>query len=285
MTDWLAEAATSNPLSGFTWKNGPWPETMGIWMWSDVFKYDFPNGDKIAIILFDTQGIRDDRNPLHDYIMTFALSMMSSSILCYNLMLNIREPDLQHLEPFTEYGRFTLEHTNEKAFQKLLFIVRDWPNSTKSPYENGQRFINDPLSENDDQTFEMRELRKRITMSFKTINAFLMPHPGFIALYDQNFSGNLQEIAPNFIENLKQLVPLIFAPENLVVKKIYGKKIRTRDFTHYFQAYSSMFNGSTLPEPRKIMLVCTILCYCIWKYYWFSRSRLIEHLFFFVSFG
>ncbi|XP_031639340.1 atlastin-like [Contarinia nasturtii] len=227
---------------------------MGIWMWSDIFTHDFPSGEKIAILLLDTQGIFDDHSSLSDNTAIFALSMMLSSVQCYNLMQNIREDDLQHLELFTEYGRLALEQTNEKPFQKLLFIVRDWPFAYETAYGNGKKVADEVFAGNSEQTPEMQELRRRIVMSFQQIDAFLMPHPGLAVANSRNFSGELNQISAEFKQYAKELAPLLFAPERLIVKKINGQQVRARDFSQYLQAYTNVFNGGSLPEPKSVLM-------------------------------
>lgn len=247
-------------MDGFKFRGGRKPETIGIWLWSEVFTHDFENGEKVAILLIDTQGIFDSKSSVHDCTTIFALSMMLSSIQCYNLMQNIREDDLQHLELFMEYGRLALQHSNEKPFQKLLFIVRDWPYAFETAYGwDGHKVIDDFLHENEDQTPEMRVLRTRIKVSFEHIQAFLMPHPGFSVAQEANFTGNLREVSPDFIKYIKELVPGLFAPENLIVKKINGEKVRARDLIPYLETYTNIFNGDILPEPKTVLMVfvCT----------------------------
>lgn len=231
-------------------------ETDGIWMWSEIFTHDFENGEKVAIILLDTQGIFDDQSSVRDCTTIFALSMMLSSVQCYNLMQNIREDDLQHLELFTEYSHLALEQSDERPFQKLLFIVRDWPFAYETGYGwSGQKVIDKNLAGNDDQTPEMLQLRKRIQTSFEEISAFLMPFPGTIVAHGNAFTGDVRQIEPEFIKYLKQLVESLFAPENLIVKRINGQTVRVRDFLQYLEMYTSIFTGDTLPEPKSILMV------------------------------
>lgn len=85
-------------------------------------------------------------------------------------MNNIRENDLEHLELFTEYSRLALQQTNEKPFQYLLFIIRDWSFSYGIDYGwHGQDLIDEIFVTNDDQTAEMERLRQRLNSSFKEI--------------------------------------------------------------------------------------------------------------------
>lgn len=86
ITDWIGEQKSSSELNGFKFRGGRKPETIGIWIWSEVFTHDYPNGEKVAIILLDTQGIFDSRSSVRDYTTIFSLSMLLSSVSCYNIM-------------------------------------------------------------------------------------------------------------------------------------------------------------------------------------------------------
>jgi atlastin len=65
----------------------------------------------------DTQGAFDSQSTVKDCARVFALSLMISSVHVYNIMMNLQEDDLQHLQLFTEYGRIAMEHSNEVPFQ------------------------------------------------------------------------------------------------------------------------------------------------------------------------
>lgn len=225
-------------------------------MWSDIFTHDYDNGDQIAIILMDTQGVFDTQSSTRDCITIFALSTLLSSVQCYNLMRQIQEDYLQHLQLFTEYARLAFEASNEIPFQHLLFIIRDWPksNAFKHAYGFHKQSALNILTKNDKHTKEMQELRGRIESSFDEINVFLMPHPGFI-VEEENYAGDLNDIRIQFIKSLKDLVRSLLSPENLVVKKIDGQRVRACDFIEYLQAYVNLFNGNTLPEPISILTV------------------------------
>lgn len=67
-------------------------------MWSEVFKTELDSGEKVAIILLDTQGAFDSESTVRDCATVFALSTMISSVQIYNLTQNIQEDDLQHLQ-------------------------------------------------------------------------------------------------------------------------------------------------------------------------------------------
>lgn len=51
--DWLG--AEDAPLSGFSWRGGSERDTTGILMWSEPFLHESANGQKLAVLLLDTQ--------------------------------------------------------------------------------------------------------------------------------------------------------------------------------------------------------------------------------------
>lgn len=253
VNDWIGED-NSNKLIGFAWRGGRNRTTSGIVMWSDIFTHDYANGEKVAIILLDTQGTFDRQSSLLESTTIFALSTLLSSVQCYNIMQNIQEDDLQHLELFVEYARLASEQSDEKPFQRLLFIVRDWQNQFEIDFGwNGQQLIDEALAEQPTyQTIDMRQLRQRIRSSFANISAFLLPHPGGIVATGR-FTGDLEEIDSEFKNYLKVLVPSLFEPENLVVKTINGQKVRAMDVVQYIEQYTKLFSGDYLPEPKSVL--------------------------------
>lgn len=53
--DWMG--ASNEPLTGFSWKKGAVRDTNGLVIWSDVFFHTTPEGENLAILLADTQGL------------------------------------------------------------------------------------------------------------------------------------------------------------------------------------------------------------------------------------
>lgn len=249
----MGKNGANDEIVGFKWQNG----RLGIYMWSEVFTHDYANGDKIAIILIDTQGIFDRNTRIRDCTTIFALSMMLSSVQCYNLMNNIYEDDLQHLQMFMEYGRIVLNQTSDmKPFQYLLFTVRDWSHPEEIDYGwHGQEIVEEIFTKNVKQPHENRMLREQIASNFQEISAYLLPHPGFHVARNRNFNGNLTLIDAEFKYYVKELARSLLAPENLVIKTINGKRIRAREFSEYLQTYLNVFNGNSLPELKNHLTV------------------------------
>ncbi|XP_050427131.1 atlastin-like isoform X2 [Adelges cooleyi] len=243
-------------LQGFSWRGGSERDTSGILMWSEVFKATLDNGNKVAIVLLDTQGSFDSESTVKDCATVFALSTMLSSIQIYNLSQNIQEDDLQHLQLFTEYGRLALEDTGRKPFQKLQFLVRDWsfPYDVKYGAEGGQLLLKRRLEVSDNQHPELQELRKHIKSCFSDINCFLMPHPGLKVATNPIFDGRLSEIEDEFKLHLKTFIPMLLKPCNLIEKEISGQKVKSKELVLYFKSYVNLFAEDDLPEPKSMYI-------------------------------
>uniref|UniRef100_A0A3Q2XBR5 Atlastin GTPase 2 n=1 Tax=Hippocampus comes TaxID=109280 RepID=A0A3Q2XBR5_HIPCM len=243
------------PLTGFTWRGGCERETTGIQVWSHVFVADEPGGGQVAVLLVDTQGAFDSQSTIKDCATVFALSTMTSSVQVYNLSQNIQEDDLQHLQLFTEYGRLALEEVYSKPFQSLMFLIRDWSFPYEHDYglEGGDAFLSKRLQVKQNQHEELQNVRKHIRSCFSNIGCFLLPHPGLKVSTNPRFDGRLRDIDGDFKRELSRLVPLLLAPERLVVKEIGGNKVTCRDLVEYFKAYIKIYQGEELPHPKSML--------------------------------
>lgn len=203
----------------------------------------------------DTQGTFDSQSTVKDCATVFALSTMLSSVQIYNLSQNIQEDDLQHLQLFTEYGRLAKADTGATPFQKLLFLVRDWSFPYEAEYglEGGDKILEKRLQIHEKQHEDHQLLRRHIRACFNEIGCFLMPHPGLNVATNPKFDGKLAEISSEFKSSLLELIPLLLAPENLIVKEINGQVVKARDLVQYFISYLNIFKSDDMPEPKTML--------------------------------
>ncbi|KAB0356998.1 hypothetical protein FD755_008390, partial [Muntiacus reevesi] len=211
--------------------------------------------NKVAVLLMDTQGAFDSQSTIKDCATVFALSTMTSSVQVYNLSQNIQEDDLQHLQLFTEYGRLAMEEIYQKPFQTLMFLIRDWSYPYEHSYglEGGKQFLEKRLQVKQNQHEELQNVRKHIHNCFSNLGCFLLPHPGLKVATNPSFDGRLKDIDEDFKRELRNLVPLLLAPENLVEKEISGSKVTCRDLVEYFKAYIKIYQGEELPHPKSML--------------------------------
>ncbi|XP_075727558.1 atlastin-3 isoform X3 [Rhipicephalus microplus] len=188
---WIEE--TDTPLRGFQWRPGSTRETAGILLWNEVFLMTNSDGEKVAVLLMDTQGTFDCESTMKESTVIFSLSLMASSVQIYNIMSNIKENDLQHLQFFAEYGRLAQEDNKTQAFQKLLFLVRDWnwAHEFECGFQGGTSLMTSRLKTTSGQAAELKTLRQNILSSFSDLDCFLMPHPGKKAHVDVFKGGYL----------------------------------------------------------------------------------------------
>lgn len=232
------------------------PETKGMWMWPHIFTHDHDNGEKTAIILLDTQGTFDLESQNKDFFTVFALSTMVSSIQCYNVMQNIGADDLKNLRDFTETGKFALEPSTGKPFQKLFFILRDWPYPETFDYglNGGQRVVDYIFSEKPERDEDLTNAIKSINSTFYEINGTLLPSPGEEVSMGK-FNGSISQISREFLKYIKEFTPILLAPENLQAKKIYGKAVLAHEFVTNFKSYLDVLKKVEIKSLYEVCLM------------------------------
>lgn len=67
-------------------------------MWSDIFLHDKEDGERLAIVLMDTQGLFDREVTTRENVAIFSLSTLLSSAQIFNLSQNIQEDNLEYLQ-------------------------------------------------------------------------------------------------------------------------------------------------------------------------------------------
>ncbi|CAJ0956253.1 unnamed protein product [Ranitomeya imitator] len=183
------------------------------------------------------------------------IAAASLNVKIYNLSQNIQEDDLQQLQLFTEYGRLAMDEIFLKPFQTLMFLVRDWSFPYEYPYgaEGGDKFLEKRLRVKEHQHEEIQNVRKHIHSCFTNVSCFLLPHPGLKVATSPQFDGRLKDIAPEFTEQLSELVPLVLGPRSLMEKEINGAKVTCRGLLEYFKAYIKIYQGEDLPHPKSML--------------------------------
>jgi atlastin len=247
ISNWLGE----NSNERFEFKHGIGERhTEGIHVWKEVFFYDSPNGEKLAILLIDTQGVFDPVSSQKDNNVIFATSCLMSSVQINNVMKNINENDYQNLQQFAAFGKVAIEDSGRAPFQKLLFLVRDSPPADGVGLEGGQRL----LEQRSKIIADHQLCRNQINAAFEKIECFLLPNPG-CDVEEPDYDGNLEVTRAQFKKELLNLIPHVFAPHNLIAKEINGRKIGANEFINFLDAFINFFNSDKSPTPQNLMEV------------------------------
>uniref|UniRef100_A0A8C1UA45 Atlastin 3 n=1 Tax=Cyprinus carpio TaxID=7962 RepID=A0A8C1UA45_CYPCA len=246
--DWLGQE--NEPLTGFSWRGGSEPETTGIQLWSEVFIVPKEDGSEVAVLLMDTQGAFDSQSTVKDCATIFALSTMTSSVQVSTMHLYYLATNL-----FTEYGRLAMDEIFLKPFQSLMFLVRDWsfPYEYKYGFKGGSDFLDKRLQVKPTQHEELQTVREHIHSCFTSISCFLLPHPGLKVATSPSFTGQLCDVAPEFKEQLRELIPNLLKTDELAVKEINGNKVTCRGLLEFFKAYIKIYQGEDLPHPKSML--------------------------------
>ena len=314
-----AAADHGDSQGGFSWRAGRDTNTTGIWIWSEPFVRKISTGETVAVLLVDTQGMFDQS--LSQLLTTsiFGLSTLLSSYQVYNVKNQIQEDQLQHLSLFAEYGRVALQQDQNEGnstedssngndgnddgkdrsppppFQTLQFLVRDWNefedlepedlNDMKGLEKSMTDYLQSVLATTESSNDDLVSVRKHITDCFETVDAFLLPHPGFEVVkknYDgeQNFnewlvaclficllvsyvvvffipcilrSGDFGKIRNTFKQLMRHYVHALFE-ERLQPKCIHGAYVTGEELLTYVKAYTTVFcEAKAFPECKTLL--------------------------------
>lgn len=258
--DWLGNS--DQPLEGFSWKHGRDANTKGIVIWSDVFLHDAPNGEKLAIVVMDTQGLFECDTKANVNARIFGISTLISSIQVINLQHLIQEDQLESFnmavslsQMFMQKDKNSSPGGNEisKMFQKLVFLMRDvnWTDEKVGfGSYGGEIYLNETLA-GDFESETASSVRQHLRESFDEIKCCLLPHPGK-AVSNRNFDGSHRDLDKEFLTNLKEVIELILAPQNLTVKSIFGHDLTGREFWEHLKYCIKFFQSENLPLAESI---------------------------------
>ncbi|CAO1362338.1 unnamed protein product [Diamesa serratosioi] len=248
-SNWMG--VSDEPLTGFSWKSGGTRDTSGIILWSDVFLTTNEFGEEIAIVLIDTQGLFDSKTSPADNSRIFALGTLISSVQIFNLNGVVQENQLQYLQLATDYAKLAANDSQQtfevKPFQKLLFLIRDWPFPDDKPYGfvGGNSYIDSNLKIEDGQHESLKSVREYIRSSFDDISCSLLPLPGS-SVTRANFDGRWSKMDEEFKDELKILIETLLDPKKLVIKKINNQELSAADLKNYMDVYFKVFQSNEI---------------------------------------
>jgi atlastin len=265
---WYAQFETLGN-DGFDWRGGAERNTTGIWMWSEPHFLSKSNGEHLAVLLVDTQGMFDNETTMALTTSIFGLSTLLSSYQIYNVDKRIQEDNLQQLALFSEYARMAMTtHDNQeddsldtmgKPFQHVEFLVRDWQHFEEDEdYDTMQKEMEDYLekviAERDAKDLE--ETRQQIRACFETVSCYGLVHPG-MAVTKKAYSGDVRKMDETFLQLLDRYCRKIFEADQLPAKRIHGRELTAVELSSYLQAYADLFATGARFPPAATLLEAT----------------------------
>lgn len=246
---------------GFDWRGGAERNTTGIWMWKKPH-FIKEDGEQIAVLLVDTQGMFDNETTMALTASIFGLSTLLSSYQIYNVEKRIQEDNLQQLALFSEYARMamsTYEKASEdthKPFQKIEFLVRDWQNfDEEEDYEEMEKEMEKYLDKviADREAKDLQDTREQIRSCFEDVSCYAMTHPG-MAVTKKKYTGDVNAMDETFLNLMDRYCARVFNWESLKAKMIRGREITAVELGTYIKAYAELFaSGAHFPEAATLL--------------------------------
>lgn len=220
-------------------------------------------GEKIGIMLVDTQGTMNSHTPMSEWADIFTISTLFCSVQIYNVSVTIGEQQLQNLELFSEYARHVAQtaSTGEKPFDHLLILVRDFKYGEEFGYgvEGGAQFFEAIMLRRKRTQFifhtnvlpeEHREVRENILHCFENTTCCCLPHPGFEGR-TTSFAETvlMQGMNVRFQKEVSTFVNYILSPENLTLKKIDNEFVTLHQLYDRLKSWVAILNERNLPKP------------------------------------
>jgi len=79
-----------------------------------------------------------------------------------------------------------------------------------------------------------------------------MPHPGKVVARNSSYDGRWGLIDEDFVDVMKELIPILLAPKNLIVKTVNGVTVKAYELAVHIKQYIDLFKSESLPEAKTI---------------------------------
>eukprot|EP00742_Colponemidia_sp_Colp-10_P005375 GILJ01005743.1.p1 GENE.GILJ01005743.1~~GILJ01005743.1.p1 ORF type:complete len:749 (-),score=118.36 GILJ01005743.1:66-2312(-) len=221
--------------------------TKGIWFWGRPLQRTLPSGEKLTILLMDTEGLGAiDQDQNHDSRI-FSLATLLSSFMIYNSLGSIDENAINNLSfvvNLTKHIHIQATTTQEddgtefsRFFPSFLWVVRDFalelvdttgrPISSKDYLENALK----PQGGFSAQTGSRNRIRTLLTSFFKDRDCVTVVRPlneeSELQQLDSLPTDKLRKEFNDEMEYLRNKVLSTCKPKKLKGKTLDGKSLLT----------------------------------------------------------
>ena len=240
-----------NKSESFAWKSGYEQHTNGLSM-SSPMQMTLPSGEKVALVLIDSQGLFDRDSSVSDLVNIFSLSTLVSSLQVSNIMQDLKGSDLGYLQLFAEFGRLVSDNFEGKPFQDLLFLIRDWHHTQDYALgrQGGASLVDQRLSSSNQS---VRKEREQFKDCFTSVSGFLLPFPGQKVAGSPEFDGAAEDMDPEFRTALEDFMTDVLSPDKLTVKMNGERPMTCRQLATFIRTYVKRLEGGGLVKAEGIL--------------------------------
>lgn len=251
------------------------PCTKGIWIYEKPIDIKTSDGDEIALLILDSEGLGAfDEDANHD-TRIFMLAVLLSSFFIYNSVGSIDENALNNMSLIINLTKNLQIRSSDSEldveelanyFPSLLWVLRDFslqlvdPSgntiTTKEYLENALQ----PQKGTSDAVEAKNRVRKLLKHFFRDRDCFALVRPS----EDENTLQNLQEapasaLRPEFVKMTAQLKKLIY--KKVKVKNFNGKALTGKMLAGIALSYVEAINKGAVPTIEGAwQSVCSAEC-------------------------
>ena len=217
------ENRKANTISGGTKRT-----TRGVLFWNRPYVITQSNGEKMCILVMDTQGLWDPKTSNEFNCSIFGLSCLLSSYVIFNQKNNINTEQLSKFSVLSEFSKRVVSEDGVKPFQHLDFLLRDYEGyDVDSDVDAGIECSRERLQEMREGKVE-GEMVKKIEECFDEYGLLCFPHPGkFVAA--KKYDGTISKAEPLYMQVLSYYIDQVIG--RIKPRKIGGTVLIGKHFT------------------------------------------------------
>ncbi|CAL8133383.1 unnamed protein product [Orchesella dallaii] len=248
--NWMGWDSKQGKMSRFPFGNRSEKNDLksaGISLFPRPFLIDTNEG-RIAVFVMETNGLHNDAfDSMEALTSIFCLSFLTSSMLIYNTCEDeLTEDSFMPWIPYLRFGKKALEafdSLDEKPFQALSFLVRDWEKPQEYCYgeTDGKKYLFEQIEQLLDPKTN-KYISKALKDHFASTGCFLLPSAGD-GFKTSEFDGSVEMLDGEFLKKLEKYISGLISSSTLHVKKIYKDKLTSSLFKQYLSAYVQLINS------------------------------------------
>jgi hypothetical protein len=274
------------------------PCTKGLWIWNQPIYTQTSDGQDVAAIIIDSEGLGAfDEDANHD-TRIFMLALLLSSYFIYNSVGSIDENAISNLSLVVNLTKQLQVKTNESEpdveemahyFPSFLWVLRDFAlkleDANGNPI-NSRQYLEGALKEQkgiSDNIESKNRIRRLITHFFQDRDCFALIRPS----EDERTLQNLNTVSenmlrPDFVTQVEALRRLVY--RKLKPKTLNGNFVNGEMLAGLAKAYSEAINKGGVPTIEGAWTaVCNSECQkvasdCMVEYEKVFKSELQEPL-------